>query len=115
MRTQSITVAIQQAIDKSSPAGASAAELKELGAVRARVETIKKTFFGDTHPYNQGGTSLTDAASSGRFAALTGHDAIGLNRSYEPDRFMNLLNRTAVVVQKPELKYADVLNKGLNP
>jgi hypothetical protein len=53
------------------------------------------------------------AGSSGRFAVARGYDAIALNGSYEPNSFMNLLNRTVVTVQDKPVAYGTAKRLGV--
>lgn len=61
--------------------------------------TLKQVFYGD-----EGG------GVSGRFATIHGYDAIALKNGWGQDsngdpRFMNLLNRSKVIIQKDELDF----------
>lgn len=73
---------------------------KKLADFDARFQRMKDVVFGDT-----------GQDTSGRYATLRGYDAIQLNKSYEPDRFMNLLNRSKVMIQSNELDYKTGLKK----
>ena len=58
------------------------------------------------------GIDVKDDGGLGRFAVIQGVDAVALDQSYEPDTFMNLLNRSKVVIQKDELKYSKAMKTG---
>jgi len=58
-------------------------------------------------------TGDTGSGSSGRFAVARGYDAIALNGSYEPNSFMNLLNRTVVTVQDKPIAYGTAKRLGV--
>jgi hypothetical protein len=67
-----------------------------------RVETTKKALGLDGY----------DSGSLGRFAVVRGYDAIALDNSYEPDTFMNLLNRSKVTIQKDPLDWTQAKKTG---
>jgi hypothetical protein len=58
-------------------------------------------------------TGDTGSGTSGRFAVARGYDAIALNKSYQPDSFMNLLNRTVVTVQDKPIAYGTAKRLGV--
>lgn len=84
----------------------------KVSAFDDRVERAKKTM-GLIDDHND--QSDLGGGTSGRFAVIRGVDAVALNNSYEPDRFMNLLNRTIVKVQQDNPKYVDLMKKGVAP
>ena len=79
----------------SANAALTPAVQKQLADFDTKFNQMKDVLFGDI-----GGNN-----SSGRFAVIRGYDAIKLDKSYEPDRFMNLLNRSKVLIQTNELDY----------
>lgn len=67
-----------------------------------RVATAKKALGLDGY----------DSGSLGRFAVIRGYDAIALDNSYEPNTFMNLLNRSKVTIQKDPLDWKQAKKTG---
>jgi hypothetical protein len=65
----------------------------------AKIAEIKEKASKIRMLYRDAGAGRTGKESSGRFATMLGFDAIALNDSYEPSRFMNLLNRGAILIQ----------------
>jgi hypothetical protein len=98
---------VPAALEKSgfSPvdtASATPAQRKALDDLDKKVGAAQNLLTGDT-----GG------GSSGRFAVARGYDAIALNGSYEPNSFMNLLNRTVVTVQDKPVAYGTAKRLGV--
>jgi hypothetical protein len=79
----------------SASAALTPAGQKQLADFDKKFNQMKDVIFGD----------IGRSDCSGRFAVIRGYDAIKLNKSYEPDRFMNLLNRSKVLIQGNELDY----------
>lgn len=71
--------------------------------INKKAAALRKVLIGDYHK---------PPSSSGRFAVIRGHDAIALDMSYAKNTFMNLLNRSKVLVQDTDLSYADAMDKG---
>jgi Inorganic Pyrophosphatase/Protein of unknown function (DUF3626) len=82
------------------------AELKKPGGTnaKAKAKRMRELLFGDE------GTG-----SSGRFGVIMGYDAIALDKSYSPKTFMNLLNRSKVLVQDTSVGYRTLSSRGVNP
>jgi hypothetical protein len=78
------------------------AQRKALDELDKKVMDTKNLLTGDT-----------GSGSSGRFAVARGYDAIALNGSYEPNSFMNLLNRTVVTVQDKPIAYGTAKSLGV--
>jgi len=70
------------------------AQRQQLQDVDDRASRIADVLYGD-----QGN------GASGRYAVIHGIDAIALNGSYEPKTFMNLLNRSKVLIEDTPFKY----------
>ncbi len=51
--------------------------------------------------------------TSGRYAVIKGYDAVALDNSYEPNTFMNILNRSKTFVQDTNLSYNEGKRKGV--
>lgn len=78
------------------PGALDPASQKKLKDLNDSVEQTKKVM----------GLDSRDDGGLGRFGVVRGYDAIALDRSYEPNTFLNLLNRSKVVIQKDELPYS---------
>ena len=76
---------------------------KKIQEIDRQVASMKRVLMGDNG----------NPPSSGRFATIRGYDAIALERSYQPDVFMNLLNRSKVIVQDANLTFKDGKAGGL--
>ncbi|WP_292798840.1 hypothetical protein [Nostoc sp. NMS7] len=74
----------------------------QLQQLKEKANKLRLVLWGD----------LGDGAS-GRYAITHGIDAIALNKSYQPNTFMNLLNRSKVTVQDTNLKFTDGQKKGV--
>jgi hypothetical protein len=54
---------------------------------------------------SQMGLDDRDSGGLGRYAVARGYDAVALNQSYEANTFMNLLNRSKVIIDRDPLTY----------
>lgn len=82
----------------------------KLKTLKDTFETTKNVLFGDTKDEMTGKYHYC----SGRFATIRGYDAIALKDGWGKgksgeSRFMNLLNRSKVTIQKDELNYKTAL------
>jgi hypothetical protein len=75
---------------------ASGSNIKQINAFNQKLEQAIDVVTGD----------------AGRFAVFRGYDAVALNKSYKAKTFMNLLNRSKVVIQKDELPYVQAKKTG---
>lgn len=79
-------------------------------------ENVYKTFavlgISNSDPNRYGKGNSADQGALGRFGVIRGYDAIALNHSYEPDTFMNLLNRSKVTIQQDPLDYKRAMKTG---
>jgi len=75
---------------------ASGSDVKQVNAFSRKLEQAIDVVTGD----------------EGRFAVMRGYDAVALNHSYKPKTFMNLLNRSKVVIQQDELPYVQAKKTG---
>jgi hypothetical protein len=87
--------------DYPKPGQSDAATTQKLRDFDKKASRIGEVLFGDM-----------GNGTSGRFGVIRGVDAVALNNSYEPKTFMNLLNRSKVLVQDSELAYNDGKQKG---
>lgn len=83
------------------PGKSDSATQQKLADFDKKVSRMGEVLYGDT-----------GSGASGRFGVIRGVDAIALDQSYEPKTFMNLLNRSKVMVQDTELTYKDGSKKG---
>lgn len=81
------------------------ADPKKIAEIDRKAKAMREVLIGDNGR----------PPSSGRFAVIRGYDAIALDQSYAKDTFMNLLNRSKVLVQDTDLSYADAMKKGVAP
>lgn|GEM_PF-5108507 len=98
--------------------------MKSVREAYAQHETTKNTSIGKLKEIEQKSKKMREVlgimpkkdlenGTSGRYAVVRGIDAVALNNSYEKKSFMNLLNRSKVVVQDENLSYADGKKKGV--
>lgn len=84
------------------PNNLSPAIQRQIRKLNDNVERTKEILGLDPH----------DQGALGRFGVVRGYDAIALDQSYEPNTFMNLLNRSKVVIQQDPLSYNQAKKTG---